>query len=123
MNTITKSTDLRLFFATAILGALAAGFAMVSAAADGMVVRSLTVKYGDLNLSNPEGATILYRRIVGAAHEVCDPPSSELSALSQTRACIDKAIADAVTKVGHPALVAIYNAKNRQPLPVTVAAR
>ena len=123
MNTMTKSSELRRLFATAILGALAAGFAGVSAGADRMVERSVTVKYGDLNLSNPQGATTLYRRIVGAAHEVCDLPYDDLSSGAKARACVDKAISNAVTKVGHPELIAIYNAMNRQPLPVTVATR
>ena len=33
-----------------------------------------TVKYGDLNLANPQGVEQLYRRIVGAARQVCEYP-------------------------------------------------
>ena len=66
MNRMTTSTQLRRLIATAILGALASGFAGVSAA-DDSDVRSKTVKYGDLNLSNPQGAAALYGRIVQAA--------------------------------------------------------
>jgi UrcA family protein len=120
MNTMSTSTQLRGLIATAILGALAFGFAGVSAAADSGA-RSTTVKYGDLNLSDPQGAATLYRRIVKAARAVCD--SSDESPWSMVAAdrCVKKAVADAVTKVGQPQLIAVYNAKNPQPLPFTLA--
>jgi UrcA family protein len=121
MNTMNTSTQLRKVFTTAILGALAAGFAGLSAGA-GMIESSVTVKYGDLNLSNPLGATALYSRIVAAAHQVCDS-SNDLASQVRAHACLNKAISEAVTKVGHPGLIAVYIEKNRQPLPVTVAAR
>ncbi len=121
MNSMNTSTRIRKVFATAILGALAAGFAGLSAGA-GMIESSVTVKYGDLNLSNAVGAAALYSRIVAAARQVCDSPN-DLASQASARACRNKAISEAVTKVGHPGLIAVYNAKNPQPLPVTVAAR
>jgi UrcA family protein len=120
MRTMTTSTCLRGLITSAIFGALAAGFTGVSTAGD-TTVRSITVKYGDLNLSNPQGAATLYSRIVRAAHEVCELPDDSLSFRADARACLHKAIADAVTKVGHPELIAVYNANNREPLPATVA--
>jgi UrcA family protein len=120
MNTMTTSTQLRGLIATAILGALASGFAGVSAAADSGA-RSTTVKYGDLNLSDPQGAATLYRRIVQAARAVCDSPDISPWAMAAVHDCVNKAVTDAVTKVGQPQLIAVYNAKNRQPLPFTLA--
>jgi UrcA family protein len=122
MNTTNTSTQLRRLVATAILGAFAAGFAGLSTAADTIVQKSVTVKYGDLNLSNPKGASALYSRIVSAAHEVCDMPE-DFRYMSRALACRDKAIKEAVTKIGNPGLIAVYNSKNREPLPATVAAR
>ena len=124
MNTTTPSTSLRGLIATAILGALAVGNALVCTAADGRDTVSQTVKYGDLNLSNPEGAATLYRRIVAAANNVCSPSDTDLRVLTTQgglSACIHKATMEAVTKVGHPELTAVYNSKNRHPLPITVA--
>jgi len=124
MNTTTPSIRLRGLIATAIFSALASSFAAVCAAADGITTVSETVKYGDLNVSNPQGAATLYRRIVQAASNVCgshDFDSRNLEPQASLKACVHKAIADAVTKVGQPQLFAIYNSKNRQPLPVTVA--
>ncbi len=121
MNTINTSSRIRGFVAAALLGAAAVGFATVSAAGDSTSPRSVTVKYADLNLSTPEGAASLYRRIVWAAREVCAGPDDTLASRGVSQACAQKAIADAVAKVGHPELIAVYNAKNRQPLPITVA--
>ena len=121
MNTNTASTHLRGLIAAAVLGALAAGFAGVSAAADNSEVRSETVHYADLNLSSPQGAAALYRRIKWAAQDVCGWSDDLLERLNAQR-CVDKAIADAVTRVGRVELTAIYNANHRQHLAVTFAA-
>jgi UrcA family protein len=121
MNTNTASTHLRGLIAAAVLGTLAAGFAGVSAA-DNSEVRSETVHYADLNLSSPQGAAVLYRRIKWAARDVCGWNDDVLEMQADARACLDKAIADAVTRVGRLELTAIYNANHRQHLAVTFAA-
>jgi UrcA family protein len=124
MITTNSSTRLRGFIATAIFSALASSFAAVCTAADSSDTRSETVKFADLNVSNPEGAAALYRRIATAANNVCrsfDNDSRYIGSQASLNACIHKAIADAVTKVGRPELFTVYNSKNRQPLPVTVA--
>ena len=124
MKTMTRSTHLRELIATALLGTLACGYATVIAAA-GMETHSTVVKYGDLNLSNPQGAATLYHRIVAAAHQVCnyfDDDRSFEQVRANVDACVHKAIVNAVTKVGRPELIAVYNANNREPLPLTLAA-
>jgi len=121
MKTMNISTQPRRLLAIAVLGALAAGFAGLSAAADQVITESRTVTYGDLNLSNPKGASELYRRIVAASHEVCGS-SDNLGELAREQACRRKAIADAVIGVGEPGLIAVYNAKNRQPLLTVIVA-
>jgi UrcA family protein len=124
MNTTNPSARLRGFIATAIFSALASTFAAVCTAADSSDTRSETVKYADLNVSNPEGAAALYRRIAAAANNVCrsfELDSRYIGSQAGLNACVRKAIADAVTKVGRPELFTVYNSKNRQPLPVTVA--
>jgi UrcA family protein len=126
MNTITPFTRIRRLIATAIVGTLASSFAVVCAAADDTETVSVVVKFGDLNVSNPQGAATLYGRIVAAAYNVCGPYDSDevfhRGSRARVNACVHKAIADAVTRVGQPELLAVYNAKNRQPLPITVAA-
>jgi UrcA family protein len=124
MNTVTTSKHLRGIIAAAILSAFATGFATAGTASDRAEAPSMVVPYGDLNVTNPQGAATLYTRIVAAAHEVCDTSCDRtLQAQMQSKTCVHEAIADAVTKVGRYQLIAIYNAKNRQPLPVTLAAQ
>ena len=122
MNTIITSKPVRGLLVTAILG-VSAGFATVAAAGGFNDARSVTVKYGDLNLSNPQGAAALYNRIVQAAHKACGFDSDDLGGQRADRICVDKAIADAVSSVGSPELVELYNAKTHRALPTTVAAR
>jgi len=66
MNTMTPSSGPRGLIATAILGALASSVSAVSAADAGTEPVSLTVKFADLNVSQPRGAAVLYGRINAA---------------------------------------------------------
>ena len=125
MSTSIASTGLRGLIATAIFGALAFGCGAVSIAADRSDVPQAVVKFGDLNPSNPQGAATLYDRIIFAAHELCRSFDADIRTIApgQLNACVHRAIADAVTKVGQPELIAVYNTRHRQTLPITVAAR
>ena len=124
MKTLIASTKLpRLVIAT-ILGPLAFGCAAVCIAGENGDVPHAVVKFHDLNLSSPDGATALYRRIKAAASEVCgsfDTDKRDLTNLAALNTCVHNAVRDAVAKVNQPALSAIYNARNRDPLPITVA--
>jgi UrcA family protein len=63
------------------------------------------VRFADVNLSKIDGAIALYARIRQAAGTVCRPlESRELSFAALHRACMDQAIADAVTSVNRPLL-------------------
>ena len=122
-NSITLVRSLRRVLATAIIGTLSLGFSGATLADGNSDVRQLTVKYGDLNVSNADGARQLYKRIAAAAWKVCAPPDSSLGYMSETQRCIHKAIADAVTAVNQPALYAAYNEKNKTPLPTNLFAQ
>jgi len=126
MNTKHPPAHLRALIVTAALGAVTTGFAAIAAAQDSANVRgdqvSEQVSYGDLNLSRHAGATTLYHRIVTAAHDVCDEPYDTLATRAEARACLDKAIADAVMTSGHPELIAVYNSSKGHTPPITLAA-
>lgn len=99
----------------AIVGTLVSGFAIPAGAAD---ARSITVKFGDLNVSSPEGAAALYARIRSAAKTVCSPAESSADPFrTEFSACVHKAIADAVTKVNRMELYTVYNQHNTPALP------
>jgi len=111
MNT-TTSTSLRSLVAGALLSALALSLASVSSAEEGTTPLQVVVKFGDLDISTPQGATALYGRIRSAAGNVCLPIYSSDNVGSQLNdACLQKVIADAVMKVNRPALSAVYEAK------------
>jgi len=125
MTTKITSASLRRLFSPALFGALALSCGTLSIAADPGDAYQAVVKFGDLNLSNPQGATVLYSRIVAAAREVCNPFNYEghyLGAQASVEACVRKAVRKAVTEVGQSELLAVYSEKNREALPITIAA-
>jgi len=122
MNT-TTSIPLRTLVAGAILSALAFSFATASRADDGTTPPQVTVKFGDLNVSNPQGAATLYRRIHGAAETVCLRMYIDERAYEwHKNACLQKVIGDAVIKVDRPALSAIFASKFGASPPMLLAA-
>ena len=93
------------------VGALLCLIAPLSSAADAdEVVRSEIVWFGDLNLSNPEGVAVLYRRIKAAAHRVCAERNTRtLLIWSRAEAeCKRAAIARAVVAVNSERLAALH---------------
>lgn len=121
MNTLIATTDLRRLIATAIVGAFAPSFSTVLAADVGLDPSSQIVKFADLNISKPAGAAALYGRIRAAAESVCSYYVFK-SDEAENR-CINGAITNAVTKVNEPALFAVYNAKNKTPLPAALVSQ
>ena len=69
---------------------------------------SKTVRYSDLDISNPEGAKALYHRIRAAARDVCELSTAGDPVLrTAVQACVDTAIDNAVRKVDAPALTSL----------------
>jgi UrcA family protein len=109
----TTSAGLRCVIASAIFGFLGLSFSALAAADPS--VESRTVRFADLNLSDPSGAHVLYRRIRAAAVVVC---SHYFFATDTDKArCVRDATTDAVSKINQPALSAVYNANNRPSVP------
>ena len=70
------------------------------------------VSFKDLNLSNTEGAAVLYGRIKSAANEVCGKRDRfELSQSRTIQICINDAVSRAVAQINSPMLTSLYNAK------------
>jgi UrcA family protein len=90
--------------------------AQQSAMADQTIVRSVTVKYGDLNLKNEAGTKTLYDRIRFAARKACtlEYEPSFLSQTSNKQHCIHTAIDEAIMKVNSPSLWAMYRASTNK---------
>jgi UrcA family protein len=99
----------------AIAIALCVGGALVStanAATNANGEREVVVKYGDLNLANPDGVSALYKRLRSAAVRVCETDSQYLEKKTEERACIADAMDRAIARVNNPALTA-FAAKKR----------
>jgi UrcA family protein len=121
VKTMTQPIRFRTVIATLILAALASGVATVHAGEDNSDVPKIVVKYGDLNVSHPQGAAVLYRRIRLAGEAVCGSfAGGGLGPKMRMNTCVQKAIADAVTKVNQPQLFAIYKANFKTPSPTTL---
>ena len=123
MKNVTTTYRLHTIIATMLFGAAAFGLAAPPAVADSLEQPlQVTVKFADLNISQPPGATVLYNRIRAAARSVCSPfDRGGILDKMAFGTCIQKSIADAVTAVNAPALTAVYSAKTRSALLVRVA--
>ena len=71
--------------------------------------RSVTLKYHTTDLDTPEGVATFYRRIRGAAADVCGPlESRELAREQIWKDCLSHAVANAVHSVHNEALSAYH---------------
>ena len=75
---------------------------------------SARVSLAGLDISTPAGARMAYDRLTAAAEHLCAQLSSDhKSAFRETYAeCVHETLADAVRKLGAPALVAVAGARN-----------
>jgi UrcA family protein len=73
-------------------------------------VRRITVRFDDLNLEQPRGAAVLYRRVRLAAQQACGEPQRPGEAMisADWRACVAQAVERAVVTVDRPALTAYH---------------
>jgi len=111
MSSMTTTIRFRTVIATALFSAVASSLAVPPAVADNVDRHQITVKYGDLNLSNPQGAATLYSRIEAAAKGSCwQLEGPGIQATLQYNGCVDLGIVSAVTQVNNPALSAVYGA-------------
>lgn len=93
-----------------LLAAAVAGLVLATggAAAEGEV-RSVAVRYGDLDLSREAGVRVLYGRLQAAAESVCG--RDELRDLRRHQSwleCRDAALARAVDALGNARLAALH---------------
>jgi len=108
---MTKFTTLIL---TATLGTVShVGLAAQSAQTPGSdIPKQMLVRYADVDLARPEGASVLFHRLQSAAKIVCSPLESKDPALFvMFQHCVSDAMARAVTQVDRPGLSAYYRGK------------
>ena len=92
-----------------------AAFVATGAIAAPQTVESVNVSYAAADLTQPDGAQGLYRRIQRAARMVCrEPDIRDLTALSLYQRCYERAVDDAVAKVDATALTALHRSKTQR---------
>ena len=101
MNTqVTGVTNLLVVAAALAVGMLAG----VTHAAEAEVPAQ-TVRFQDLNLNTDAGVQVLYKRIHGAANQVCGNFNvRDLEGARIHKACVERAVADAVATVNNQML-------------------
>ncbi len=85
-------------------------------AVPGAPSQSTTVRFADLNLSNPEGARVLYGRIRLAAQSLCGEQSSffDIKWMFEYRQCYREAVDRAVRQINRPTLTAVHAELTKQ---------
>jgi UrcA family protein len=87
---------------------LLVGAANIASAASVDEVRSVNVRYDDIELNTELGNTVLYRRIVSAAVRVCGSPDiRDLDAMAATKNCQRTAVERAVESMHNQRLAAL----------------
>lgn len=72
------------------------------------------VRFQDLDLSNIDGVSLLYRRLHSAAEVVCAPlERADFKGTTAHEACVNKAIGDAVVTVDHPLLTQYHQLRSK----------
>src|SRR5688572_32649626 len=111
MKTIARSRGLAV---QTVLSVLALGCAALPALANDIDAPQRAVRFSDLDVAQTRGASVLYRRISSAAEKVCSRlDRRDLSSQIRFKACVARAIENAVVQVDKPMLLAVHVA--RQP--------
>ncbi len=118
MNPRTHSTGLHRMRAAVLFSVIASSFAGLPAAQAGTIDEPRErVTFSDLDVAHPEGAAVLYGRIVAAARRVCSPYwATTFEAQIKADDCVRSAVAAAVTSVDQPALSEVYKTRTPRPL-------
>lgn len=77
----------------------------------GVIVVNRTVSYADLDLSKQKDARVLYSRLKAASEQVCSAgfPPQNLNMKRLEGDCFEAALGGAVSKVNHPAILALHD--------------
>lgn len=110
-RTISASSTARRLTVTLLsacaVTALSAAVSLAKAA-DAPATASVVVRYHDLDVATPNGATKLYRRISTAAHQVCpDTDSARLADKMAVWSCRRQAVNHAVESFNSPAVASL----------------
>jgi UrcA family protein len=102
MNTSIRT---KIYTAISCLMSTAALCTTLSTTVEAQDAPSKIVKFNDLDITKPDGATVLYQRIRAAARYVCELSTGRDPVMRPAiKMCIDTAVDNAVKKVNAPML-------------------
>jgi UrcA family protein len=104
----------------ALVATLATGAALLSTSIEARPadpeIPTVAVSYADLDLTTDPGVRALYRRLQGAAKQVCSEfATHDLWRASKHRACYNQALSAAVAKVNVEMLSALHKNAGARP--------
>jgi UrcA family protein len=111
-NAIHRKTA---FVSALLMGITAVGIAASARAGESAVqavgVTRVVVRYGDLDLTSPEGARTLYARLGSAASKACggEPGTRDLLSRMSYQDCRSTALDHAVNRIGSSQLQALHD--------------
>jgi UrcA family protein len=108
MNTQNTKNTLRMTLValTALSATMLAGVTHAVEFGDALPMQPVT--YKDLDLNSNAGIEMLYKRIEGAANQVCGKADArDLRGMSFKKACVERAISNAVATVNNPTLTRV----------------
>jgi UrcA family protein len=113
MNTIIHQHTIRGFIQGCFAVSLCCiGFSALAIADGKPETASIVVRFGDLNLSNPEGVAKLDQRIRHAGTRVCTSSTASFSHPTTSQKCIDEAVDAAVRKINYSVLTAMHEERS-----------
>lgn len=74
---------------------------------------SRTVRYSADSLATDDGVQRLYRRILGAARQVCPDESGNLAVSARVAACREQAVAHAIQQIDNTRLAALHASRTK----------
>jgi UrcA family protein len=113
-HTASSARTTRIAAIVALIVGASAAFAQPPMSHDD--IPKVAVSYSDLNLATAEGSTVLYRRLVAAARQVCPQTDDSLLAMRMNREaerCIADAVERAVQKIRNPKFVEVAASHSR----------
>jgi UrcA family protein len=96
------------------VASIAAGLAVnqASAAQSNDAVKSVVVRFSDLDLAQPQDARKLYSRIQRAARSACDDAESpDLARFARFHNCVNQAVTRAVSEINVQQVTEIHEAQ------------
>jgi UrcA family protein len=98
-------------FRRTTLGSILACVLGVSRLANAGELTGTVVSFADLNLDTRDGIIALYARLEAAARSACTA-HPETSSAAEIDSCIDYSVRQAVSRIGAPRLIVLYETRS-----------